>query len=114
MPGWAWAIIWTALVLGSLAYFAWLGLRLAKKAKAAFSAAEPSISALVSLANAANEPAKYEPNPHNLLDDPREHIVEQARLSKLRQTKADERQRRLINKLIDFKPEESEINNGRT
>lgn len=102
------------MVLGSLGYFAWLGLWLAKKAKAAFSAAESSIGALVELAKAANEPANYEPNPHNLLDDPREHIVKQARLSKLRQTKADERQRRLIYKLIDFKPEESEINNGRT
>jgi hypothetical protein len=114
MPGWAWAIIWTALVLGSLGYFAWIGLRLATKAKLALRAAEPTLAALVTLSNAANEPANYEPNPHNLFDDPAELIAEQANLSKRRQTKAADRQRRLINKLIDFKPEESEINNGRT
>lgn len=111
MPFWAWAIIWVVLVLGSVGYFGWLGWRLFTKAQAAAKAAEPIIAKLEALQQASSTPVSYVPSGDNLLDDPTEHIANQLRLSKARRVKAEARQRRLINKLIDFDVTESEFSN---
>ena len=111
MPFWAWVIIWVVLVLGSLGYFGWLGWRLFVKAKSAAKAAEPVIAKLEALQQASSAQVTWVPNGDNLLDDPTEHIANQLRLSKARRVKAEARQRRLINKLIDFDVTESEFRN---
>lgn len=111
MPFWAWAVIWAILVLGALGYFAWLGWRLFTKAKAAVKTAQPLMAKLEAFQQASSAPVAYVPNGDNLLDDPKEHIANQIRLSKARRVKAEARQRRLINKLIDFDVTESEFRN---
>ncbi|WP_296648636.1 hypothetical protein [Rhodoluna sp.] len=111
MPIWAWVVIWAVLVLGSLGYFGWIGSRLIAKAQAAAKAAGPIIAQLEALQQATSAPVSYVPNGDNLLDDPTEHIANQLRLSKARRVKAEARQRRLRNKLIDLDVTESEFRN---
>ncbi|MBP6042924.1 MAG: hypothetical protein KA500_00205 [Rhodoluna sp.] len=114
MPPWAWVLIWVGLSIASLAYFAWIAAGLMRQTKRLLRQLEPTIAQLVTLSEAMQPQADYQPSPNNLLDDPAEHVANYAKLRKAKADKAAKRQRRLINKLIDFKPEESEINNGRT
>ena len=109
MPFWAWLVIWLVLVLGALGYLSWLGWRLFTKSQAAVQAAGPLVAKLEALQQASSAPVAYVPNADNLLDDPKEHIAHHLRLSKARRVKAEARQRRLINKLIDFDVTESEF-----
>ena len=114
MPAWGWALVWVGLSLAALGYFAWIASGLVRSAKGVFKQLEPTIEKLNTLSEALQAKTDYRPNPDNLLDDPAEHVANYAKLRKAKTDKAAKRQRRLINKLIDFKPEESEINNGRT
>lgn len=114
MPGWGWALVWIGLSIAAIGYFAWIAAGLFRSAKGVFRQLEPTLAKLNALSEAVNAKVDYQPSPDNLLDDPGPHITNYARLRKTKTDEAAKRQRRLINKLIDFKPEESEINNGRT
>ena len=114
MPAWGWALVWVGLSIAAIGYFAWIAFGLARSAKGVFRQLEPTMAKLKTLSEASQAKIDYQPSPDNLLDDPGEHIANYAKLRKAKADKAAKRQRRLINKLIDFKPEESEINNGRT
>lgn len=114
MASWGWLLIWVGLSISALAYFAFIGLGLVRSAKGLFRQLEPTFANLAALAEATQAEVKYEPNPDNLLDDPGPHVANWAKLRRARTDKAAKRQRRLVNKLIDFDFEESEFKNGRT
>ena len=114
MPAWGWALVWVCLSIAAIGYFVWIATGLFRSAKGVFRQLEPTLAKLEALSEALNATVEYQPGTDNLLDDPGPHIAHYARLRKAKTDEAAKRQRRLINKLIDFKPEESEINNGRT
>lgn len=114
MPAWGWALVWVGLSIAAIGYFAWIAAGMVRGAKRLFRQLEPTIAQLVTLSKAMQPKNDYQPSPDNLLDDPAQHTANYAKLRKAKADKAAKRQRRLINKLIDFKPEESEIDNGRT
>lgn len=111
MPTWFWITLWVVLSVAAIAYFAWILLTLAAKSRGLLRAAEPLLGKLQSFQETISQPVAYQPNPDNLQDDPMEHIALQNRLKKARLARQAAKQRRLINKLIDFDFEESEFNN---
>jgi hypothetical protein len=109
MTGWYWWIIWPALVIGGAIYLGVIVFDLAAKAKRAAKVAQKTAIQLETLSNLMAESAVLTPTEGNLLDDPAPLIAEYARNQRKRESKRLAEQRRLINKLIDYKADESEF-----
>lgn len=107
MEAWAWWLIWGGLALASLIYFGYLGLELFNKSARAMKELEVSAKLLEPLMAELENPAQLPVFEGNLLDDPSPLIAEHTRNLKKREAKRQGRQRRLINKLIDY--DESEF-----
>lgn len=109
MGSWVWVLIWLILSIGALGYFAYLGFELLSKAKRLVLAGTKLVdqaSRLVETAAALPSKQTFE---SNLLDDPGPIQAEYLRNLKKREAKRTERQRRLINKLIEYQADESEF-----
>ena len=106
MSTWAWWIIWGGLTILSLGFFAFLAFDLISKAGRALKAVEHSAKLAEPLLKALETKVEIQPLVGNLLDDPAPLVAEYARNLKKREAKRAERQRRLINKLIDFNESE--------
>lgn len=106
MDFWAWFWIWTALITASLAAFGYLGYELFIKAGAIWHQGQrlkKQIDPLIALAS-HREPAK---RPEESLLTPGATFRARKNLLRAREEKAQARQRRLIARLKDFKPQES-------
>lgn len=109
MAGWIWALIWVILVVGALGFFAYLGFDLLAKAKRLLSAGSELTQQATGLANALSATPTQQAFESNLLDEPGPLQAEHRRNLKKRESKRQERQRRLINKLIEYRADESEF-----
>lgn len=107
MPGWAWWLIWVGLALASAGYLGYLGLNLLAKASRAAKALELGAKKVEAFTQALETKAELTRFEGNLMDDPAPLVAEHARNLKKREAKRQERQRRLIAKLIDY--DESEF-----
>jgi hypothetical protein len=106
MSWWVQLLMWVVLVLASLAYLGFLLYRLVKKGAGVFKVAQPVLAGVKKLTEALATKAPYEKPNDNLLDDVNVHQIERAKLLKRRARAAEQRQRRLIDKLKH--PQESE------
>lgn len=102
------ALVWAILILGSLIYLGYVLYSLAVKSKAAYEASKPIISSVPLLVAAVNEKPTYERPSDNLFDDVNVHLIERAKLKRKRELAAEQRQRRLIQRIRDFDNRESE------
>ena len=109
MAGWFWGLIWMILVLGALGYFAYLGFELLGKAKRLIAASSKLVDQATRLFEAVSALPAEQTFESNLLDDPGPIQAEYLRNLKKREAKRTERQRRLINKLIEYQADESEF-----
>lgn len=109
MPSWAWWLIWGGLGFFSMLYLGYLGYNLFGKASRALSALEPTAKRLEILAQAASQPPKIDAFEGNLLDEVGPLQTAHSRNLKKREARRVDRQRRLINKLIDYQADESEF-----
>ena len=107
-------MMWVGLTIAALTFLGVLIYRLAKKGLGVLKAAQPAIDQLVILSKALAPIASYPKPNDNLLDDVNVHLVERAKLKKKRELAAEQRQRRLIERIRDFDTQESELKNGRT
>ncbi|MEY4320247.1 MAG: hypothetical protein RLZZ471_188 [Actinomycetota bacterium] len=106
MASWVWWIIWAILGLFSLGYLAYRIYELLAKSGRALQEVEKTAKLFEPLVAALDQkptPAEFE---GNLLDDPAPLVADYVRGLKRREAKRAERQRRLINKLIDFNESE--------
>jgi hypothetical protein len=110
MPIWVQVLMWVTLVIASLAYLGFLLFRLVKKGSGVLAAAQPVLAEVKKLTDALEAKAPYEKPNDNLLDDVNVHLIERAKLLKRRARAAEQRQRRLIDKLKH--PQESESKNA--
>lgn len=106
--------VWLGLSLASLGYFVWLFWRLITKSKGVLRQATPMANAALKLAKAIDEPASYQPNVDAITVGLEATLAARANLLRKRAKASEQRQRRLIARISDLKPEESEFNNGRT
>ncbi len=106
MSWWVQLLMWVALVVASLTYLGFLLYRLVKKGAGVLKVAQPAIDQLVLLSKALAPTATFQKPNDNLLDDVNVHLIERAKLLKRRARAAEQRQRRLIDKLKH--PQESE------
>jgi hypothetical protein len=106
MPVWFWWVLWSVLGIAALGFFAYLALDLSAKASRALKQIENTVSLTSPLVAALSEKPKIQAAPDNLLDDPAPLIAKHARNLKKRESMRADRQRRLINKLIDFNESE--------
>lgn len=107
MESWAWLLIWVGLALFATIYLGYIGWDLVGKATRAAKSLESGARQIEALVAALEKPAEISKFEGNLLDDPGPLAAEHARNLKKREAKRQERQRRLINKLIDY--DESEF-----
>lgn len=107
MASWIWWVIWPGLVLGALTYFGYLGYDLFGKSMRVLKELEGTGKLAEGLIAASQNKAELPEFEGNLLDDPGLLAADHARNLKKREAKRLERQRRLINKLIDY--DESEF-----
>ncbi len=106
MPAWFWWVLWSVLGIAALGFFAYLALDLSAKASRTLKHIEKTVSLTSPLLAALAEKPTIQAAPDNLLDDPAPLVAEHARNLKKRESKRADRQRRLINKLIDFNESE--------
>jgi hypothetical protein len=109
MPNWIWWLIWPLLIVGSLGYLGFIGFELLQKANRAAKAFTPTVERLQSLSVALEKPPEIKPSEGNLFDDASVLAASHASNLKKRKAKRDAEQRRLINKLISYRPDESEF-----
>lgn len=107
METWVWWLIWVGLALFALIYLGYIGWDLLAKATRAAKSFEAGAKQVEALVQALEKPADIAKFEGNLLDDPGPLATEHARNLRKREAKRQERQRRLINKLIDY--DESEF-----
>lgn len=106
MGFWAWFGIWSALGIGAIATFAYIGYELFGKAQGAFHQLERLQKQVEPLESAlAAKPDGL--RPAESLLNPGESITSRKRLIKAREQKAADRQRRLVARLKDLKIDES-------
>jgi hypothetical protein len=106
MPAWFWWVLWSVLGIAALGFFAYLALDLSAKASRTLKHIEKTVSLTSPLLAALAEKPTIQAAPDNLLDDPAPLVAEHARNLKKRESMRADRQRRLINKLIDFNESE--------
>jgi hypothetical protein len=109
MPGWSWVIIWLLLTLGALGFFAYLALELAAKSKRLLSAAVSASESAEPLLRALDQKPELPVFEGDLLSDVAPLAAKLTHGLRLREARRLTRQRRLINKLIELKAEESEF-----
>ena len=102
------AIVWAILILSSIVFLGYVFYSLAIKSKAAYEASKPIISSVTQLVSAVNEKPNYERPSGNLFDDVNVHLIKRAKLKSKRELAAEQRQRRLIQRIRDFDNRESE------
>ena len=106
MSSWAWWLIWGGLGLFSILYLGYIGFDLFGKATRAAKAIETAATQVEPLLKAFEQRADLPASQGNLLDDPAPLHAELDRNLKKRAAKRQDRQRRLINKLIDYNESE--------
>lgn len=106
--------VWLGLSLASIAYFVWLLWRLFTKGKGVLEQAKPMATAALKLAKTLDEPVEFRPNTDAITVGLEATLKARANLMRKRAKASEQRQRRLIARINDLKPEESEFNNGRT
>ena len=106
MADWIWWVIWVGLAISALGYFAYLAFDLSSKAGRALKELEKTLELAKPLLGAFESKPELEPFGGNLLDDPAPLAADYARFLKKREAMRVERQRRLINRLIDFNESE--------
>ncbi|MEY4617851.1 MAG: hypothetical protein RL101_37 [Actinomycetota bacterium] len=109
MPNWFWWVLWPVLVVGSIGFLGYLGYELIQKAGRVAKALEGTTEQIQKLASALENPTQLPKFEGNLLDNPAELAGEHTRNLKKREAKRLAEQRRLINKLIDYRSDESEF-----
>jgi NADPH:quinone reductase-like Zn-dependent oxidoreductase len=109
MPAWSWWVIWSILIIGGAAYLGLIIFDLAAKAKRAIPVIEKSTKQIEELSESLSKSVVLAEFQGNLLDEPGPLAAEYARNQKKRESKRLSEQRRLINKLIDYKADESEF-----
>ena len=107
------AWVWFGLLLASVGYLGWLSWRLFNKGKKTVEQIVPMAAAASKLARAFDEPANYKPNPDAISTGLEATLAARASLVRKRAKASEQRQRRLIARITELKPEESEFNNGR-
>lgn len=105
--------VWFGLSLASMGYLGWLAWRLFTKGKKAVEQIVPMAAAASQLAKAFNERGTYEPKPDAISAGLETTLAARASLVRKRAKASEQRQRRLIARITELKPEESEFNNGR-
>jgi hypothetical protein len=106
MSNWIWWIVWAGLSLAAIGFFAYLAFDLFSKAGRVLKELEKTFELAAPLLTALESKPEIKPFAGNLLDDPAPLAADYARYLKKREAKRAERQRRLINKLIDFNESE--------
>ena len=106
MSDWIWWIVWVGLSASAIGFFAFLAFDLFSKAGRALKELEKTVELAAPLLAALESKPEIKPFAGNLLDDPAPLAADYARNLKKREAKRAERQRRLINKLIDFNESE--------
>jgi hypothetical protein len=109
MPSWSWWVIWSVLIAGSIGYLGYLSYELVQKAGRAAKALEAPAEQFLIFANALEITQDLPNFEGNLLDNHAELAAEHSRNLKKREAKSQAEQRRLINKLIEYRPDESEF-----
>ncbi len=109
MPQWIWWVIWPVLIFGSAGYLAFIGFELAQKGGRAVKAFEATNAQLQNLITELEKEPKVEAFEGNLLDDPSTLARAHASNLKKREARREAEQRRLINKLVEYRPDESEF-----
>jgi argininosuccinate lyase len=101
--------MWLVLSIGSLGYFGYLGYELIQKASRVAKALETPAEQIQNLVTALETTPDLPRFEGNLFDNPAELAAAHARNLKKRELKRQAEQRRLINKLNDYRPDESEF-----
>ena len=109
MPVWSLWVIWSVLIIGSIGYLGYLGYELIQKAGRAAKAIDGTAEQIKKLVRALENSTQLPKFEGNLFDNPAELAGEHARNLKKREAKRQAEQRRLINKLIDYRSDESEF-----
>lgn len=106
MGFWVWFAIWSALAIGAIAVFGAIGYELFNKAQANFHQLQRLEKLVEPLQRSLSEKPVAERPAESLLN-PGHALVNRKQLIKRREQKAQDRQRRLINRLHDLKFDES-------
>jgi hypothetical protein len=109
MPVWSWWVIWSTLIIGSIGYLGYLGYELVQKAGRVAKALDGTAGQIQKLASALEKTTQLPKFEGNLFDNPADLAGQHARNLKKREAKRQAEQRRLINKLIDYRSDESEF-----
>lgn len=107
METWTWWSIWVGLSIFGAVYLGYLGWDLLNKASRALKEFELGAKRAQPLLEALQASGRLSDFEANLLDDPAPLAAEHQRNLRKRLLKRQDRQRRLINKLIDY--DESEF-----
>lgn len=107
MAGWVWWLIWSGLVVATITFFGYVAYELIGKTSRLAVALEETQVLAHGLVEASQKAPALTSFEGNLLDDPAPLSAQHQRNLKKRELKRQARQRRLINRLIDY--DESEF-----
>jgi hypothetical protein len=112
MGYWAWFWIWTGLIAGSLAVFAYLFWDLYTKSVPIIDQIKIGAERAKPLLEALEKASEYEPTQSAILAEPEEVFAQRADVVRNKEERIKARQRRLIESLKDIDVNESRFTNA--